>query len=780
MRSVTLLLGIHNHQPVGNFEHVFRAAYERCYRPFLDVLERHPTIRVTLHYTGPLLSWFDKEEPDFLERIKRLVHADQVEMLGGGFYEPILSVIPDRDAVGQLNLMSEWLRARIGADPQGLWLAERVWDAGLPKKLMPAGLRYTILDDSHFLQAGLDSQSLAGYYLTEREGHPLALFPISKELRYLIPFRLPEDLIAFLGRLRESESAGHSSPRNDSAGTTSDRTRPPQAVDSLQGTAMGSPDAPPPDRTRQPQAVDPLRGSAMGSPDAPLPDDIAVTYADDGEKFGLWPGTYQWVYEERYLERLFESLEQHADWIRLETFGRYLSKHAPTSRVYLPSASYEEMMEWALPADASRALLEGRAQLEKEGRLAEFRPFLRGGFWDGFLVKYPESNHMHKRMLDLSERIAKRFPNAGVSEPLELVWRAQGNDVYWHGLFGGLYLNNLRHETYRNLIAAETHLDRSIHRDAEKAWMDVRVMDLDKDGHEEVMVSTRTLGLCLAPACGGSLVELDYRPAHFNLMNVLTRRREAYHAKLAEAAVDSEAGGGPPPSIHELVKLKEPDLERALIYDAHRRLSFVDRFLDAGVDPEALDRIDDFERGNCVGAGYDLEPPRLSDRHGPCTLQLVFAAEVRVEGRVFPVHIRKSYRVTPGESALGVSYAIENQAEDPCVVRFGCELNLTLLAGNDPQRFYECPGSGRKRLQDRYQCAASPWVSFVDEWHRFRVTVELDRPADIWCGPIETVSQSEDGFERTYQGSAILASWSLTLKPRTAERLDLRLEITKL
>ena len=724
MPSVILLLGIHNHQPVGNFEHVFRESYDRCYRPFLDILERHPAIRVSLHYTGPLLTWFEKEEPEFLERLKRLVQADQVEMLGGGFYEPILSVIPDRDAVGQVKLMSEWLRARVGVDPRGLWLAERVWDAGLPKKLMPTGLRYTILDDSHFLQAGLDPESLSGYYLTEREGHPLALFPISKELRYLIPFRLPEDLIAFLGRLRERGSTVHD-PRQEIA-------------------------------------------------------EIAITYADDGEKFGLWPGTYQWVYEERYLERLFGALEQHADWIRLETFGQYLAKHYPTGRAYLPSASYDEMMEWALPADGARALTERRAQLETEGRLPEFRPFLRGGFWDGFLVKYRESNHMHKRMLDLSERISKRFPNTAVSEPLELLWRSQGNDVYWHGLFGGLYLNNLRHETYRNLIAAENHLDRSIHGDADNDWMDVRVTDLDKDGHDEVLVSTRTLGLCLAPACGGSLVELDYRPAHFNLLNVLSRRREAYHAKLSQASGDSASAGGPPQSIHELVKVKEPNLDRALIYDSHRRLSFLDRFLDPEVSWEALDRIDEFERGNCVEGRYDVDPGRSSAQPGTFVLHLAFPARVQVEGRVVPVGIRKSYRVGPGESAIGVSYAIENQAEEACVVRFGCELNLTLLAGNDPQRFYECPGSGRKRLQERYQCATSQWLEMVDEWHRFRVKLQLDRPGDLWCAPIETVSQSEDGFERTYQGSAILASWRLALLPRTAERLELRLEISKL
>ena len=711
MHPVTLLLGIHNHQPVGNFGHVFRLAYDRCYRPFLDILERHPRIRVTLHYTGPLLEWFEKEEPGFLDRLAKLVVANQVEMLGGGFYEPILSVIPDRDAVGQVTLLSHWLRERLGAAPQGLWLAERVWDGGLPKKLAPTGLRYTILDDSHFTHAGFDPELLTGYYLTEKEGHPLAIFPISKDLRYLIPFRLPEDLIAFLMRLGE-------------------------------------------------------RGPG-----------VAVTYADDGEKFGLWPRTYKWVFEEGYLERLFALLEQHAEWLRMQTFSEYLVAHPPTGRVYLPSASYDELMEWALPANAAKALGERRAELERSGRLPAFRPFLRGGFWDGFLVKYPEANHMHKRMLDVSERVARAFPSGAESAaPTRLIWRAQGNDAYWHGLFGGLYLNYLRHETYRNLLEAENHVDAIAH--GAREWIAVRVTDLDRDGHDEIVISTRTLGVCLAPACGGSLLELDYRPRAFNLSDVLTRREEAYHRKLAEASVHRESSGTPQ-SIHDQVSAKEEGLARALAYDRHRRLSFRDRFLPQGMSWEANDGIDGAELGSCVDGAYEVEAsPAAQD--GVLTVAMTCRGTVTLDARSIPVTVRKVYRVTESEAGIGVGYAIENHGDVPLVVRFGLEANLTLLAGDDPQRYYEWPGSGRVRLRERGHCLATDQFSLVDEWSRFRVTLRLDRRGDIWYMPIETVSQSEEGFERTYQGSALLASRPMTLQPGSADRLQVQLEISDL
>jgi alpha-amylase len=713
VKPVTLLLGVHNHQPVGNFDHVFRMAYDRCYRPFLDLLERHPHVRLTLHYTGPLLEWFEKEEPAFLDRLAKLVMANQVEILGGGFYEPILSVIPDRDAVGQVTLLSRWLHRRLGATPRGLWLAERAWEGSLPKKLAPTGLRYAILDDSHFVHAGLDPDTLWGYYLTEKEGHPLAIFPISKALRYLIPFRVPEELIGFLGRL--GERAG----------------------------------------------------------------EVAVTYADDGEKFGLWPDTYQWVYDEGYLERVFAALERESSWLRLQTFGEYLDAHPPTGRVYLPAASYEELMEWALPVPAAKALEERRAELDRAGRLDAFRPFLRGGFWDGFLLKYPEANHMHKRMLDISARVAHTFPpGAEVPKPVRLVWRAQGNDAYWHGLFGGLYLNYLRHEAYRNLIEAETRAEVAAHRGRE--WLTVRVTDLDLDGHEEIVISTRSLGAILAPACGGSLLELDYRPKGFNLSDVLTRREEAYHGKLAEAAMHQGSSGGAPASIHDRLRVKEQGLDQILRYDRHRRVSFLDRFLSPAISWEAFDRIDEEERGDCAGGTYRVESERPASLKGALAVPMACQGNVSLDGRAYTLAVRKVYRVTKRDPAVEVAYAIASHTESPCAVRFGVELNLTLLAGNDPQRYYEMPDRGRVGLRERGQCPATDRFSMVDEWSRLRVTLRLERPGEIWYMPVETVSQSEDGVERTYQGSALLASWLLTLQPGAPERVKVRLEITDL
>ena len=100
MGKITFIIILHNHQPVGNFDWVFNDAAHDAYLPFLEVLDRHPGIKIGLHTTGPLLEWFENNLPEYLDRLTSLVERGQVEILGGAFYEPILSVLPDRDKTG--------------------------------------------------------------------------------------------------------------------------------------------------------------------------------------------------------------------------------------------------------------------------------------------------------------------------------------------------------------------------------------------------------------------------------------------------------------------------------------------------------------------------------------------------------------------------------------------------------------------------------------------------------------------------------------------------------
>src|SRR6185369_15071472 len=147
MSRVTLVVIVHDHQPVGNFDGVFRQAYDDAYDPFLRFLETHPRMRLALHTSGPLLEWIAAAEPGYLERLRALVARGQVEPWGGGLYEPILPAIAEVDRQGQIRAMADRLERDLGARPRGLWLTERVWEPGLASSLAKAGVEYTAVDD---------------------------------------------------------------------------------------------------------------------------------------------------------------------------------------------------------------------------------------------------------------------------------------------------------------------------------------------------------------------------------------------------------------------------------------------------------------------------------------------------------------------------------------------------------------------------------------------------------------------------------------------------------
>src|SRR5579859_3420486 len=492
-----LALLIHAHQPCGNFEHVFKKAYEDSYLPFLQQLENHPGIHVGLHYSGPLLTWMEKHRPEYFDGLKKLVQSGHVELVGGGFYEPILVSIPPEDQCEQITRLASYLEQHFGQRPSGAWLAERVWEPQLPTALANAKVAYTLVDDLHFLAAGFEPEELFGAYIAEDRGKSVWLYPGQKKLRYIVPFGKVEEVITFL---------------------------------------------------REAANVHPDGVAAMG---------------DDMEKFGVWPGTNKLCYQDGWLSDFFAELEKNSDWLNVCTPGEYLASHSPLGRADLPTASYTEMMEWAFP---TRVRQRFHAVLQEFGSRPEVLAFLRGGSWRGFFRKYPESNLLNKKMLRVSARIAaaaaapacdeREKQAADVTEARDLLLRAQCNDAYWHGIFGGIYAPHLRTDPARNLIRAEVIADRLT---PGASAPRVEMLDYDADGASELLFTSPEFQALLKPSDGGTLAALDFRPAAATLINSILRRPESYHTRLREAAAGTGATGATV-SIHEQTRVKEPGL----------------------------------------------------------------------------------------------------------------------------------------------------------------------------------------------------------------------------
>ncbi len=681
---IYFLFCIHNHQPVGNFGYVLEKAYKDSYWPFLDALSRHPSVKLTLHNTGFLFDWIYENHPEYIELLKTMVERGQVEIMGGGYYEPVLSVIPEADRLGQVRMMSHRLTEVFGVRPRGIWLAERVWEPYLPNVITGAGLEYLLVDDYHFVKAGMRREQLGGCYITEDQGNVVKIFPGNERLRYLIPFKPVTELEKYLKGLEG-------------------------------GLERGS----------------------------------AAIYGDDGEKFGVWPGTHKWVFDDGWLERFFEVIEKNLEWIKPVTFSEYVDAEEPLGRIYLPTTSYMEMGEWSLPAEASRAFMELVDEVKGWNNGEHVQRFLQGGVWRNFLSKYPESNWMHKRMLRVSSMVsgmaAARGMDRDVTDATHALYMSECNDAYWHGVFGGLYLPHLRTEVYRNLIRAENLATAEV-KDNEPV---VEIADVDADGFDEGIVTTPELKLFVSPRAGGALTELDFRPREVNLLNTLSRWEEGYHYKLKAAANGGKQGSGTA-SIHDVVKVKEEGLEKYLVYDRAKRVSFVDRFIDPDVTfgsffDNTFNDSGDFHN-NC----YEVSPTQKG-------------LDLTRDGCVAGARLGVGKKISAeGRNAFGVDYALtrlESGAAEG--LRFGVELNVIMPCCDGPACFYGpspvfSGPEGAVGLGSRGTAEGIEKISVVDSLTGVIMTVAPSRPATLWRFPLYTVSLSEDGFEKIYQGSCLL------------------------
>jgi 4-alpha-glucanotransferase len=695
-----LVLLIHAHQPVGNFEDVFERSYRCCYLPFAEALEQHPTIHLGLHFSGPLLEWFERAHPEYFDQLRRLCRNGQVEVIGGGFYEPVLIAIPPQDRIEQAKRLADYIEKHFEARPRGGWLTERVWEPQIPSSLVPGGVEYTLVDDSHFLAAGFEPKQLYGYYTAEELCHTVKLLPGLKTLRYLIPFGDVSETTHFLWEASRAHPGGF---------------------------------------------------AAMG---------------DDLEKFGAWPGTHAHCYRNGWLENFFRALEECREWLEVVTPANAVATHRSLGRADLPTASYTEMMEWVLPTAARNRF----HQLAQEfSNRPEDMSFLRGGVWRSFCSKYYESNLMHKKMLRVSEKVKKlrqaqpcdpAFAQAR-EEAARLLLSGQCNDAYWHGVFGGLYSPHLRTAVWRPLVQAEAIADGLEHEN--RNYAEAATFDFDADGRDEIYFTSNKYAALVAPDDGGTVCALDFRSSGATLINSLKRRPEAYHGAV------KNLGGHHPlnlDSIDEQRRTREPGLDRWLKYDRWRRHAF--RVLLFG-------QAKSYQDYGAVGLEENAElaggPYRVSD---------VSSQQVKLrsgESADWPAEKMLSFGSTDDGFDLACELSLRRNASGTASVCVGLEVVVNFLAPSASDRYFETEG---QRFPLRWSSALpARELRVVDEWQRVAVKFEAPGARDFWIMPIETVSESEDGFERIYQGSQIMAVWPIEIAPGTEWRGQMTLRVSR-
>lgn len=667
-KSVALLLGVHAHQPVGNFTHVLDDAHLRCYGPFLQVLYRYPDFHFAIHISGWLLDYMLKHYPQDMQLLKDMVKRGQAELFGAGYTEPVLAAIPSRDRVGQVTKLSDYLHKKLGQNPQGAWLTERVWESTVVPALGDSGIKYATVDDYHFLCTGKQAHELNGFYTTEEDGRKIDLFPISEPLRYRLPFSPAHEVVSYLESL---------------------------ADDSGQAAAV---------------------------------------YFDDIEKFGIWPETYEWVYEKGWLRDFIEGV-LNSSVIHPMRYSDYHAQSRTRGVVYLPTASYSEMNEWTLPVLAAHQYGDMVEREKSEGRWETSKPFVRGGIWRNFFMRFPESNWMHKRMLALSARYHALPEMAQTPAMLHDLYESQANDAYWHGLFGGLYLPHLRRAIYNAMLRLEALLDAV---DSRPARVQV---DLDLDGNDELFLQNGALQAVIKLDGSASVCELDaYRLAH-NFGDSLALQTEHYHRKIHASHEHGPSGEGIA-NPHQRMVSKHEIVAADLATDTFARTLFRDSWAERD--------------------GASFKPVAYGPVSGGKTAAASFEGQAGRCGM--------SKKIALKDHSLQVAYRFDKSVSGV----FRIEINLAMPSCDGPAgRFRignDIPGGFGQPLH----LDAMHEIVLEDDvlGGSLKLSCNIAGVLNTW--PHFSVSQSEAGFEKIMQAVTLELTFPMST---VGKGLDIELEV---
>ncbi|WP_051321648.1 alpha-amylase/4-alpha-glucanotransferase domain-containing protein [Chrysiogenes arsenatis] len=482
----------------------------------------------------------------------------------------------------------------------------------------------------------------------------------------------------------------------------------------------------------------------------------AMTFFDDGEKFGVWPNTFPWVYGDRkWLATFFETLLQKPHIIPTH-FSDYIVQEPALGLAYLPTCSYQEMGQWSLPPHQGTVFEQFTHEVAATN--PERAAFVKGGIWRNFLVKYPESNNIHKKMLRLAT-LAKG------SSAREALFQGQCNDALWHGVFGGLYLPNLRYNVYEALNRCEKLSGKR----------GIQAGDFDLDGYDEILARTEQYFAAISTRHGGQLFELSSLETMLNYTNTLSRKHEAYHEALKKPATPAEeptAEATQPTTqsdeiatIHGADAVAE-DYSVHLLYDWHLKYSAIDHLMGRMPTVEDFRCADLWEQGDFANQPFQIEQRTLSDvelvRHGGI---------YHWDKKTADVSIRKKYRFLSGSIVVDITITTPSTTPLECI--YGCEWNIHIPSDGALQ-----VGDEIYAKSESFSCEHARSVEMTDPMFHTPLRLSTCTAKHLLSFPVSTVSKSEGGIDLTYQGNSLLFAVPLRLSAEAPAKFSFMLALS--
>jgi alpha-amylase len=315
---------------------------------------------------------------------------------------------------------------------------------------------------------------------------------------------------------------------------------------------------------------------------------------------------------------------------------------------------------------------------------------------------------------------------------------------------------HLRNAIYKHLILAENAIDQILA--PGRDYIRCLESDFNADGTEQIRLDNRHAIAWINPAQGGQIYEFDDRRTATNVLATLNRRLEPYHHAVARAAQKpAEDAPEGPSNLHDRITLKHDGLDELLVYDRHPRKALVDHLWPLQTSHGDVVKGVETELAPWPVAGYKLTEVQESEENVAVLLAHEFSWDDRL------LKLEKTIRLNKTKSALDVTYKIQGLADRPAS-KFAIEINMAAMAGYEHDRqFRDHHGNDLGTLSTPLQLQDPKSLTAVDGWLNLanRVEWQENRPAEVWTMPIQTVSNSEGGYEKVFQSAAVLAIWTL-------------------
>jgi len=416
-----------------------------------------------------------------------------------------------------------------------------------------------------------------------------------------------------------------------------------------------------------------------------------LVWGSDAEKFGEWadPGWSRW-----WLRTFLNDLRMLRDRVTMIHPSEYLLKHGVKGLIYLNTGSYDKMLEWS------------------------------GGFFRNFLVKYRESNNMHKKMLWVRKKLLE-MPYRD-----EDAWRhyylAQCNDVYWHGLFGGIYLSHLRQAVYENLLTAERIAEERINYYSVEPV--IHKTDFDYDGRDELLIERKNVNVYIKPDDGGTVFEFDVKTPGFehNVQDTMTRYMESYLE-----------GTGFNPDWYRRVSCRIHLWDvKASIHDWVNNTPFIDR--------------------------SDLALRSYSVALTPEKTIVLRTIGYHYNAYKSPLFVEK--RINVNDQGYDTVYVVENRGEQVLETVIGLEYHvapkINRYSKDDAIRYIIDVEHGVNEYYTGVSRRVVVKTSIYPD-----IILESNTDHEIWVAPIYSRARTEKGLLDVFQGIGVLFIDRVSLKP---------------